>query len=118
MCCSVSAATRRAACFDAFSDNQGQSTDATEAVDKRIDAQLARLKTDPKNADAFAQLAILRFQRAGVNGITQEGEYTEDGKRRLGLAADASESISRSIPSSPTCAPRTSWSRPTRVSTT
>ena len=77
--------------FDAFSDNQGQSTDATEAVDKRIDAQLARLKTDPKNADAFAQLAILRFQRAGVNGITQEGEYTEDGKRRLGLAADAWE---------------------------
>lgn len=77
--------------FDAFSDNQGKGTDATEAVDRRIEAQLARLKTDPKNADAFAQLAILRFQRAGVDGITQEGSYTEDGKRRLALAADAWE---------------------------
>lgn len=77
--------------FDAFSDNRGQGTSATEAVDKRIGAQLARVKADPKNADAFAQLAILRFQRAGVDGLTQEGTYTEDGKRRLGLATDAWE---------------------------
>ena len=77
--------------FDAFSDNQGKGTDATEAVDKRIDAQLARVRANPKNADAFAQLAILRFQRAGVDGIAQDGSYTEDGKRRLGLAADAWE---------------------------
>ena len=77
--------------FDAFSSNSGSGTNATEAVDRRIDAQLARVRTNPKNADAFAQLAILRFQRAGVDGITQEGDYTEDGKRRLGLAADAWE---------------------------
>ncbi len=76
--------------FDAFSDNQGGS-DATEAVDKRIKTQLARVKADPKNADAYAQLAILRFQRAGVGGLAQDGTYTEDGKRRLALATDAWE---------------------------
>ena len=77
--------------FDAFSSNKGSGTNATEAVDKRIDAQLARVRANPKNADAFAQLAILRFQRAGVDGLAQDGTYTEDGKRRLGLAADAWE---------------------------
>ena len=77
--------------FDAFSSNKGSGTNATEAVDKRIDAQLARVRTNPKNADAFAQLAILRFQRAGVDGLAQDGTYTEDGKRRLALAADAWE---------------------------
>jgi hypothetical protein len=77
--------------FDAFSNNKGGGSDALDAVNKRIDAQLARVKADPKDADAFAQLAILRFQRAGVDGIAQDGSYTEDGKRRLGLAADAWE---------------------------
>jgi len=77
--------------FDAFSSNKGSGTNATEAVDKRIDAQLARVRANPKNADAFAQLAILRFQRAGVDGLAQDGTYTEGGKRRLALAADAWE---------------------------
>ena len=77
--------------FDAFSNNKGSGSNALEAVDKRIDAQLTRTRANPKNADAFAQLAILRFQRAGVDGLAQDGSYTEDGKRRLGLAADAWE---------------------------
>lgn len=77
--------------FDAFSSNNGDGGDATEAVDKRIKTQLARVKADPKNADAYAQLAILRFQRAGIGGLTQEGTYTETGKRRLALATDAWE---------------------------
>src|SRR4051794_35380472 len=77
--------------FDAFSNNKGGGRDALEAVNKRIDAQLTRVRTNPKDADAFAQLAILRFQRAGVDGLTQDGTYTEDGKRRLALAADAWE---------------------------
>ena len=77
--------------FDAFSNNNGGGSNAVEAVNKRIDTQLARTKANPKNADAFAQLAILRFQRAGVDGLTQDGVYTEDGKRRLGLAVDAWE---------------------------
>jgi hypothetical protein len=77
--------------FDAFSNNSGGGGNAIDAVEKRIDTQLARARTNPKNADAFAQLAILRFQRAGIDGIAQDGSYTEDGKRRLGLAADAWE---------------------------
>ena len=76
--------------FDAFSDNQG-STDATKSVDTRIKAQLAKTRANPKDANAFAQLAVLRFQRAGIDGIAQDGTYTDDGKRRLALAADAWE---------------------------
>ena len=76
---------------DAFSDDANKGGSATESVDKRIDAQLAKVRANPKNADAYAQLAILRFQRAGIDGVTQNGSYTEAGKRRLGLAADAWE---------------------------
>ena len=77
--------------FDAFSSNNQTGGNATESVDKRIKAQLVRVKDKSTAADAYAQLAILRFQRAGIDGITQEGAYTDDGKRRLGLAADAWE---------------------------
>lgn len=76
---------------DAFNDDANQGGSATEAVDKRVDAQLAKVRANPKDADAWAQLAIARFQRAGVDGITQEGTYTDDGKRRLKLATAAWE---------------------------
>ena len=49
------------------------------------------MRANPKDADAWAQLAILRFQRAGIDGVAQDGSYTEAGKRRLGLAAQAWE---------------------------
>jgi hypothetical protein len=77
--------------FDAFSDDAQSGGSATESVDKRIDTQLAKLKVNPKNADAYAQLAILRFQRAGIDGVAQDGSYTDAGKKRLQLAADAWE---------------------------
>ena len=77
--------------FDAFSDNAQSGGSATESVDKRIDAQLKRVRANPKDADAYAQLAILRFQRAGLNGVASDGSYTEAGKKRLALAADAWE---------------------------
>lgn len=76
---------------DAFSDDANQGGSATEAVDKRIEAQLAKVRANPKNPDAWAQLAIARFQRAGVDGVAQDGSYTAGGKRRLALAADAWE---------------------------
>ena len=79
-----------AASFDAFSDDQRRRR-RDEAVDKRIKAQLAKTRANPKDANAWAQLAILRFQRAGIDGIAQDGTYTEEGKRRLRLAADAWE---------------------------
>jgi len=77
--------------FDAFSDNAQTGGSASESVDKRIKTQLAKARANPKDADAQAQLAILRFQRAGIDGIAQDGSYTEAGKKRLGLAADAWE---------------------------
>jgi len=77
--------------FDAFSDNAQTGGSASESVDKRIETQLAKARANPKDADAQAQLAILRFQRAGIDGIAQDGSYTEAGKKRLGLAADAWE---------------------------
>ena len=76
---------------DAFSDDAQQGGSATESVDKRIEAQLRKLRVNPKDADAHAQLAILRFQRAGIDGISQDGSYTDAGKRRLRLAASAWE---------------------------
>ena len=77
--------------FDAFSGENSGGGSATESIDKRIDAQLAKTRANPKDADAWAQLAVARFQRAGVDGILQDGTYTDDGKRRLGLAAAAWE---------------------------
>ena len=77
--------------FDAFSSDAGGGGSATESIDKRIEAQLAKTRANPRDADAFAQLAVLRFQRAGIDGIAQDGTYTEDGKRRLQLAASAWE---------------------------
>ena len=77
--------------FDAFSGENSGGGSATESIDKRIDAQLAKTRANPKDADAWAQLAIARFQRANVDGILQDGTYTDDGKRRLGLAAAAWE---------------------------
>ncbi|MDP2710900.1 MAG: hypothetical protein Q8O56_06745 [Solirubrobacteraceae bacterium] len=70
---------------------EGSSSSATESIDNRIDAQLDRVRANPRDAEAFAQLAILRYQRAGIDGVTDTGTYTEDGKRRLGLAASAWE---------------------------
>ena len=77
--------------FDAFSGENSGGGSATESIDKRIDAQLAKTRADPRDADAWAQLAIARFQRANIDGILQDGTYTDDGKRRLGLAAAAWE---------------------------
>jgi len=76
--------------FDAFSDGSGGGS-ATEAVDKRIESQLAKTRADPKDPAAWAQLAIARFQRAGIDGIAADGTYTDAGKKRLRLAATAWE---------------------------
>lgn len=75
---------------DAFSDENGGGS-ATESLDKQIDAQLAKTRADPKDAAAWAALAVARFRRAGVDGLQQDGAYTDDGKRRIGLAATAWE---------------------------
>ena len=76
--------------FDAFS-GENDTGSATEAVDARIDNLLARTRANPQDAQAWANLAIARFQRAGIDGISQDGTYTDEGKERLRLAANAWE---------------------------
>ena len=93
--------------FDAFSDNQG-GTDATKAVDERIKAQLAKSRANPKDANAFAQIAILRYQRAGIDGTHRTARTATTASGALRWPPTPGSAISRSIPSSPTCAPRTS----------
>ena len=77
--------------FDAFSENSGGGGSATEAIDKQIDAQLAKTRATPKDPAVWAQLAALRVRRAGVDGIRDDGTYTDEAKRRLALAANAWE---------------------------
>jgi len=76
--------------FDAFSENSGGGS-ATETIDKQIDAQLAKTRATPKDPAVWAQLATLRVRRAGVDGIRDDGSYTDAAKRRLALAANAWE---------------------------
>ena len=77
---------------DAISgDNAGGGGSATESIDKQIDAQLAKTRANPKDPGPWAPLATLRVRRAGVEGLQQDGTYTEDAKKRLALAATAWE---------------------------
>ncbi|HVF79751.1 MAG TPA: hypothetical protein VNA28_15745 [Solirubrobacteraceae bacterium] len=75
---------------DAFS-GEGGGTSATDSLDKQIDAQLVKTRANPKDPSAWAQLSVARFRRAGITGQQQDGTYSDDGKRRLGLAAAAWE---------------------------
>jgi hypothetical protein len=77
--------------FDAFSGENSGGGNATETLDRQIDAALAKTRANPNDADAWAALAVARFRRAGIDGQLQDGTYTDDGKRRLGLAAAAWE---------------------------
>jgi hypothetical protein len=76
--------------FDALSENSGGQS-ATAGIDKRIDNVLAATKARPRDPGPWAQLAALRFQRAGIDGITADGSFTQDGRRRLRLASQAWE---------------------------
>jgi hypothetical protein len=76
--------------FDALSDNSGGQS-ATAGIDSRIERTLAATRARPRDPGPWAQLASLRFQRAGIDGITADGRYTEEGLRRLRLASAAWE---------------------------
>jgi hypothetical protein len=76
--------------FDAISGSSGGQS-ATAAIDKRIDAVLKATKARPQDPGPWAQLATLRFQRAGINEVTSTGQYTEEGLARLRLASAAWE---------------------------
>jgi hypothetical protein len=76
--------------FDALSGNSGGQS-ATAGIDKRIDSAIVATKARPRDPGPWAQLAALRFQRAGIDEIGADGRYTADGLRRLRLASQAWE---------------------------
>ena len=76
--------------FDALSGNSGTQS-ATAGIDKRIDRAIAATKARPRDPGPWAQLAALRFQRAGIDEIGADGRYTAAGLRRLRLASQAWE---------------------------
>src|SRR4051795_8691118 len=76
--------------FDAISGSSGGQS-ATAGIDKRIATAIAATKARPKDPAPWAQLASLRFQRAGIDEITSTGQYTQKGLDRLRLASQAWE---------------------------
>jgi hypothetical protein len=76
--------------FDAISGGSG-STSATSAIDKRVRAAIATTKARPRDPAPWAKLAILQVQRAGVDEIDANNQYTEKGLARLRLASRAWE---------------------------
>lgn len=82
--------TQSGGLFDALSGSSGGQS-ATEGIDKRIAVAIAATKARPQDPEPWAQLAALRFQRAGIDEISADGRYTADGLRRLRLASAAWE---------------------------
>lgn len=80
--------TQSGGLFDAISGGSG-STSATSGIDSRIDSAIAATKARPSDPAPWANLASLRFQRAGIDELTTAGTYTQDGLARLRLASVA-----------------------------
>jgi hypothetical protein len=70
----------------------GSSSSATKTIDKRIKAAVAKTRVAPRDPAAWVNLARLRYQRAGIDGIAADDiSYTAKGKQKLTLAAQAWE---------------------------
>lgn len=82
-------------------DGSGGGDSATETLDKRIKSTLAKTRATPTEPAPWADLARLRFQRAGIDGIKEDGTYTTKGKERLTLATDAWEQYLELDPKQP-----------------
>jgi hypothetical protein len=76
---------------DAIVGDGSSGDTATSTLDKRIKSTLAKTRAAPGEPAAWADLARLRYQRAGIDGIKDDGTYTTKGKAKLSLAADAWE---------------------------
>jgi tetratricopeptide (TPR) repeat protein len=75
--------------FDAFQSNSGQSAD--ETLNKRLDNLEERTERNPRDAQAWAELARTRFSIAttGENYNQTTQSYTDKGKEELQRAAAA-----------------------------
>jgi tetratricopeptide (TPR) repeat protein len=69
--------------FNAFDSDGGQSVDTT--FDKKVEDLEKRLETNPRNAEAWAELARARFQQStiGDNFDANAGTYTDKGRQKL-----------------------------------
>jgi tetratricopeptide (TPR) repeat protein len=77
--------------LDAIQGSSG-STNAGDVFQKRVDNLEKRVKANPQNANAWAQLAVLRFQLATTSGENYDsttGAYTPKGKAQLRQASNA-----------------------------
>jgi hypothetical protein len=78
--------------FDAVVGENSGGDSATSTLDKRIRTVYAKTRARPRETAAWAELARLRFQRAGIDGISADDlTYTKKGKARLTLATQAWE---------------------------
>ena len=76
---------------DAIVGDGSSGDSASSTLDKRIKAVLVKTRATPKEPAPWADLARLRYQRASLDGIKDDGTYTTKGKEKLRLAADAWE---------------------------
>lgn len=74
-------------------ENESGNQDVDEALTKRVEEFEARVKSNPRDAEAWAELARGRYQIAGLgdNFDPATGAYTEEGQARLQDAAKAWE---------------------------
>ncbi|MEY2440704.1 MAG: hypothetical protein QOJ46_130 [bacterium] len=77
--------------FEGLFGSGGATNTATENIDKQIKSALAKTRATPTEPAVWANLARLRIQRAGIDGVRDDGTYTTKGKEKLSLAADAWE---------------------------
>ena len=77
--------------LDAVVGGSGGSS-ATKTIDKRIKTAIAKTRATPREPAVWAELARLRYQRAGIDGIgADDVTYTDKGKEKLRLATQAWE---------------------------
>src|SRR5262245_65813212 len=79
--------------FDAFSGNNGGGGSVDERFQKQETALVAKVRANPQDAAAFAQLARVRFQLAGSGDQydPNTNQYTAEGKAELRQATSAWE---------------------------
>jgi hypothetical protein len=77
---------------DAVLGDGSSGDSATKTLDKRVATALAKAHKTPRDPKPWAELARLRYQRAGLDGIAADDvTYTTEGKQKLSLAAQAWE---------------------------
>jgi hypothetical protein len=77
--------------FDAFSGNNGGGGSVDDRFKKQEAALVAKVRANPQDAAAFAQLARVRFQLAGSGDQynPDTNQYSAEGKAELRQAASA-----------------------------